>query len=130
MEQQRDDRSLGELFSELSSNTSNLVRQEINLARAEMTQKATEAGRQAGMIGVGGVLAHTALLALVAALVAGLSEFMPIWVSALLVGIVLAIVGYFLIRQGVDKLKQLNPKPEQTIETLKEDKEWIKDQTR
>ena len=130
MEQQRDDRSLGELFSELSSNTSNLVRQEINLAKAEMTQKATEAGRQAGMIGVGGVLAHTALLALVAALVAGLSEFMPIWASALLVGIVLAIAGYVVIRQGLDKLKQLNPKPEQTIETLKEDKEWIKDQTR
>jgi uncharacterized membrane protein YqjE len=130
MEQQRDDRSLGELFSELSSNTSNLVRQEINLAKAEMTQKATEAGRQAGMIGVGGVLAHTALLALVAALVAGLGEFMPIWASALLVGIVLAIAGYFVIRQGLDKLKQLNPKPEQTIETLKEDKEWIKDQTR
>ena len=130
MEQQRDDRSLGELFSELASDTSNLVRQEINLAKAEMTQKATEAGRQAGMIGVGGVLAHTALLALVTALVAGLSAFMPIWASALLVGIVLAIAGYVLIRQGVDKLKQLNPKPEQTIETLKEDKEWIKDQTR
>ena len=130
MEQQRDDRSLGELFSELAGDTSNLVRQEINLAKAEMTQKATEAGRQAGMVGVGGVLAHTALLALVAALVAGLSEFMPIWASALLVGIVLAIAGYVVIRQGLDKLKQLNPKPEQTIETLKEDKEWIKDQTR
>lgn len=130
MERPRDDRSLGELFSELASDTSNLVRQELNLARAEMTQKATAAGRDAGMIAAGGVLAHTAMLVLIAALVAGLGEFMPIWASALLVGIVLAISAYVLIRQGLTALKQINPKPEQTIETLKEDKEWIKDQTR
>jgi len=130
MERQRDDRSLGELFAELASDTSNLVRQEINLARAEMTQKATEAGRDAGKIAAGGVLAHTALLVLVAALVAGLGEFMPIWLSALIVGVVLAIAGYILIRQGLDALKRIDPKPQQTIETLKEDKEWIKDQTR
>jgi len=130
MERQRDDRSLGELFAELASDTSNLVRQEINLVRAEMTQKATEAGRDAGKIAAGGVLAHTALLVLVAALVAGLGEFMPIWLSALIVGVVLAIAGYILIRQGLDALKRIDPKPQQTIETLKEDKEWIKDQTR
>lgn len=130
MEQQRDDRSLGELFSGLASDTSNLVRQEINLARAEMTQKATEAGRDAGKIAAGGVLAHTALLVLVAALVAGLGEFMPIWLSALIVGVVLAIAGYVLIRQGLDAIKRIDPKPQQTIDTLKEDKEWIKDQTR
>lgn len=130
MERPRDERSLGELFSELASDTSNLVRQELNLARAEITQKATAAGRDAGMIAAGGVLAHTAMLVLIAALVAGLAEFMPVWVSALLVGIVLAIAAYVLIRQGLNALKQINPKPEQTIETLKEDKEWIKDQTR
>lgn len=130
MERQRDDRSLGELFSELASDTSNLVRQELNLARAEMTQKATAAGRDAGMIAAGGVLAHTALLVLVAALVAVLDIFMPIWLSALIVGVVLAIVGYVLIRQGLEALKRIDPKPQQTIETLKEDKEWIKDQTR
>lgn len=130
MEQPRDQRSLGELFSELANDTSTLVRQEIQLAKTEMTQKASSAGRDAGMIGAGGALAYAGLLAIIAAIIIGLGQLIPMWLSALIVGVVILIIAYVLIRRGQNGLKNLNPLPEQTIETLNEDKEWAKEQTR
>jgi len=130
MEQPRDQRSLGELFSELANDTSTLVRQEIQLARTEMTQKASSAGKDAGMIGAGGALAYAGLLAIIAAIIIGLGQLIPMWLSALIVGLVILVIAYLLVRRGLDGLKNLNPLPEQTIETLNEDKEWAKEQTR
>lgn len=130
MEQPRDQRSLGELFSELANDTTTLVRQEIQLAKTEMTQKATSAGKDAGMIGAGGALAYAGLLAIIAALIIGLGNFIPMWLSALIVGLVILGIAYFLIQRGLNGLKNLDPTPRQTIETLKEDKEWAKEQTR
>ncbi len=130
MEQPRDQRSLGDLFTELANETSTLVRQEIQLARAEMTQKASSAGRDAGMIGAGGALAYAGLLAIIAAVIIGLGQLIPMWLSALIVGLVILVIAYLLVRRGLDGLKNLNPLPEQTIETLNEDKEWAKEQTR
>lgn len=123
-----DDRSLGDLFSELSRQTSTLVRQEIALAKAEMSQKASQAGKDAGMIGAGGAIAYAGFLAIVAAAVLLLGKAIDWWLAALIVGVLVAIVGGILIKMGLDHLKQTSPAPEQTIETLKEDKEWAKRQ--
>ncbi len=128
--QGRDDRSLGELFSELAQETTTLVRQEVNLATTEMTQKASRAGRHIGVLAAGGAVAYAGLLAILAAVIVLLNNVMPLWLSALLVGIVVALVGYFLIRKGLDALKREDLSPRQTIDTLKEDQQWIKDQTK
>jgi hypothetical protein len=80
----REERSLGELFAELASETSTLVRQEFQLAKTELSQKAAHAGRNAGLIGAGGAVAYAGLLALVAAAIIGLGYFIPLWLSALI----------------------------------------------
>ncbi len=126
----RDERSLGELFSELAQETSTLVRQEVDLAKTEMGQKASRVGKDVGFLAAGGAVAYAGLLAILAAVIVVLDTFLPLWLAAALVGLVVAAVGYFLIKKGLDALKQEDVAPRQTIETLKEDGQWIKDQTR
>lgn len=128
--QSRDDRSLGELFSELAQETSTLVRQEVNLAKVEMSDKASRAGRHVGILAAGGAVAYAGFLAILAGVIVLLNDVMPLWLSALLVGLVVAIVGYLLVKRGLDALKREDFAPRETIETLKEDQEWAKDQTR
>jgi uncharacterized membrane protein YqjE len=128
MEQSRDDRSLGELFSELSRQTSTLIRQEVALAKVEMKQKGAEVGKDVGMMAAGGALAYAGLLALIATIIIVLAEFMPWWLSALIVSLVVLGIGGLLVQRGMSALKQTSMAPEQTIETLKEDKEWAKKQ--
>lgn len=130
MELQRDNRSLGELFSTLANQTSTLVRQEVDLAKTELTQKATRAGREAGMIGAGAVLALGGYLALVATLIIVLDMFMPLWLAALVVGLLFAGIGFIIIQQGLKGLRQLDPAPRQTIATIKDDIAWAKEQTK
>ena len=127
--QGRDDRSLGELFTELAQETSTLVRQEVNLAKTEMSQKASTAGRHAGVLAAGGALAYAGLLAILAAVIVLLDNVMPLWLSALLVGLVVAVVGYLLVRRALEALKKEDFAPRETMETLKEDQRWAKDQT-
>jgi xanthine/uracil permease len=122
------ERSLGELFSQLSQDVSSLFQQEVRLAKVEVSQKATEAGKQAGIIAAGGSIAYAGFLALLAALILGLSEFMAAWLAALIVGIIVAGIGYFLLQKGINDLKNVNPAPEQTIKTIKEDGQWLKQQ--
>ncbi|HEX5167470.1 MAG TPA: phage holin family protein [Thermomicrobiales bacterium] len=128
MQQSRDDRSLGELFSELSRQTSTLIRQEVALAKAEMKQKGSEAGKDIGMMAAGGALAYAGLLALIAMIIIVLANVMPWWLSALIVGSVVVAIGGLMIQRGMSSLKESGVAPEQTIETLKEDKEWAKKQ--
>jgi hypothetical protein len=128
--QGRDERSLGELFAELAQETSTLVRQEVTLAKTEMSQKASRAGRHVGVMAAGGAVAYAGLLAILAALIVLLNNVMPLWLSALLVGIVVAVVGYLLVRRALDALKREDFAPRETMETLKEDQQWAKDQTR
>jgi len=130
MQPQRDERSIGELFAELARETSTLVRQEVQLAKTEMTQKVTSAGKDAGLIGAGGALAYAGLLAVLAAVIIGLGQLIPMWLSALIVGVVVIGIGYMLVQQGLNALKRIDPTPRQTMETLKEDTEWAKEQTR
>ena len=128
--QGRDDRSIGELFAELAQESATLVRQEVQLAKTEMSQKASRVGKDVGFLAVGGAVAYAGLLAILAGVIFLLNAVMPLCLSALLVGIVVAVVGYFLVKKGLDALKQEDLAPQETINTLKEDKEWAKDQTR
>lgn len=125
----KDERSLGELFSELSRETAALVRQEVALAKSELSEKASRLGRSAGLIGVGGVLGHAGLLTLIAAVVIILANAgLPLWASALIVAVVLLVVSYVLTQQGLTGLKREPLKPAETIDTLKENAQWAKGQ--
>ena len=128
--QGRDDRSLGELFSELAQETTTLVRHEVNLAKVEMTEKASRAGKHVGFLAAGGAVAYAGLLAILAGVIFLLNAVMPLWLAALLIGLVVAVVGYLLVRRGLNALKREDFAPRQTMETLKEDQQWAKDQTR
>jgi len=123
------EQSFGTLLAELSSDVSTLVRQEIELARVEMTAKAKEAGKGIGMLVGAGVAGLAVLGAFTAFLIALLSEWMPVWVASLIVTVLWAIVAFVLLRRGQRQLKEAAPpKPEQTIETVKEDVQWAKTQ--
>lgn len=125
------DRSLGELFAELSRETSDLVRHEVALAKAELSQKAARVGRDVGLISMGGALAYAGVLTLVAALVMGLAAAgLDWWMAALIVGVVVLIVGYISTQMGLSALKREEVAPTQTIDTLKENAQWAKGQIR
>ncbi len=130
MTQQQDNRSLGELFGDLAQNTGTLVRQEVELAKTEMTQKATRVGKDIAFLLAGGAVAYAGFLAILAAIAIGLGQLgVPWWIAALLVGLVVAGVGGFLVMRGLSALRQETAVPQQTIETLKEDAEWAKAKT-
>jgi uncharacterized membrane protein YqjE len=123
------DRGIGELVKDLASQTSTLVRQEIQLAQAEVTQKGKLAGKGAGMLAGAAVFGLLALGALSAALIALLDTFMATWVAALIVMVLWLIVAFVLAKAGQKSLQQATPPVPQTIETVKEDIEWAKTQT-
>jgi tetrahydromethanopterin S-methyltransferase subunit G len=126
----REDRSLGDLFSELTRETTMLVRQEVELAKTEMSQKASQVGKDVGFLAAGGMVAYAGFLALIAAVIIGLGQLgVTWWLSALLVGLVVAAIGAYLVFQGINDLKNANLAPQKTIETLKEDQQWAKQQT-
>jgi hypothetical protein len=124
----KEERSLGDLFSELAGETSTLVRQEVALAQVELTQKATVVGKNVGFLVVGGAVGYAALLALLAALIIGLSYFIPAWAAALLVAVAVGVTAYLLISKALEALKNTDLTPRQTVETLKEDAQWLKNQ--
>jgi len=129
MAQVRDERSLGDLFSDLSRETTTLVRQEVQLAKAELTQSATEAARGIGMLVAGGAVAYAGLLFLLLAIVFGLIEAgWDAWLSALVVGLVVVAIGAVLVLRARESLKPANLAPQKTVETLKEDAAWAKEQ--
>jgi uncharacterized membrane protein YqjE len=128
--QEGNDRSIGELITRLSRETVTLVRKEVQLAKAEMSQKASRVGKNVGFLVVGGVVAYTGLLALVAAVILVLGLVIPYWLSAAIVGFVIAVIGAILVVKGANTLRQEDPTPQETVETLQEDREWLRDQTR
>jgi hypothetical protein len=120
-----DNRSLGELFSELSRETGTLIRKELELASTEMTSKARIAGGHVAVVATGGALAHAGMLVILAAIVIALTRLgITAWLSALIVGLVTGGVGYLLVNRGLASLRQTSVAPKQTIETLKEDAKW------
>ena len=121
------ERPIGEVAKNLTSDLSLLLRQEIELAKAEMAQKARTAAPGLGMFGGAGIVALCAAGALTAFLVLVFSLFLPDWAAALIVGVAMAAVALVLIRQGKERIAEAGkPVPEQTIETVKEDVEWAK----
>lgn len=125
----RDERSLGELFGELTREVTTLVRQEATLAKTEITQKISLVGKDVAMLAAGGAVAYAGLLAIVAAVIIGLANAgLPWWASALLVGIVVAGTGGFLVQRGMNALKHEDLAPRETLETVKEDTQWARRQ--
>ncbi len=125
---QKDERSLGDLFSELAADTGVLVRQEVALAQVEISAKATRVGKQVGYLAVGGAIGYAGVLAIMAGIIMGLSYFIPAWAAALLVGALVGAASFFLISSAIERLKNTNLKPEETVESIKEDAEWLKNQ--
>jgi Putative Actinobacterial Holin-X, holin superfamily III len=123
------DASVGQLISDISDDLSTLFRQEIELAKAEIRQEARKAGKAAGMLGVAGFAGYMVALLLTLALVAALSNVMdPGW-AALIVAAVWAVAGAVLYTTGRQRLRTVSPVPRQTVETLKEDAQWLKNPT-
>lgn len=130
MQPGKTEKSLGELIGDLTREITTLVKQEMTLLKTEMSHKAARAGKDVGMLVGGGAVFYAGVLTLVAAIVLVLDLFMPLWLSALLVGLVVAGAGGYLVKQGLDALKSEDLAPRQTLETLKEDTQWAKEQTR
>ena len=126
----REDRSIGELFGQLTQDMTLLFRQELQLARAEMTEKISTVTANLVSVLAGGFVAYIGALALVAALILGLHEAANIapWVSALIVGALFAIVGYMMLSRGMKELKRVDLAPRRTVESLKDDVQWAKEQ--
>lgn len=124
-----DERSLGDLFTELANESSQLIRQEVALAQAEITQKVVKAGINVSYLVVGGSVAFVAFQAIVAALIIGLGTFIGnYWLSALIIGIIVAIAAYFMVSTAIETLKEMQITPQKTKETIKEDVKWVKEQ--
>ena len=129
MPELRQERGIGELFGQLSEDMTLLVRQEVQLARAELSEKLYRLTTNLVSVIAGGFVAYVGALALVAALILALNDLASIspWVSALIVGAVLAIAGYAMLRRGVSELKRVDLAPRRTVENIKDDVQAIKD---
>ncbi len=124
----KQERSIADLFSELASETGLLIRQEIALAKVELTEKASRVGRNVGYLVLGGAVAYAALLALLAAIIILLANVMSWWLAALVVAILVGIAAGVLTSKALAALKKTQVAPRQTVETLKEDAQWAKQQ--
>jgi hypothetical protein len=122
------EKSLGELFSELTSDLSNLFRKEVELAKVETKEEVARAGKAGGMLGGGALAGYFALLFLSFALAWLLDEWMHPALAFLIVGLVYGVVAAVLALQGRARLQTVNPVPQQTVETLKEDVQWARAQ--
>ena len=124
------ERSLGELFGDLTRDMSTLIRQETQLVTTEMTQKAARVGKSSGVLVGGALIAYAGFFALLWAIVYGLTSLgLPIWASFLIVAIIALAVGGVMAWRGYDTLKKTDFVPRQTVETIKEDAQWAKEQT-
>ncbi len=125
------DRPIGELMRELANETATLVRQELELAKAEMREKGRKAGKGAGMLGGAGIAGLLALGALTAFLILALDGVMPNWAAALVVAALWAVVAGVLALRGREKVQEATPPvPEQTRETIEEDLQWARNQAK
>jgi hypothetical protein len=130
-----DNRSLIDLLKELSTESGTLVRKEIELAKAEMAEKASTFGRNAAYVGVGVFVALVGAMALLWALIYGLTTFLDqfmarehaVWVAPLIIGVVITGIGYTIVQKGLHAIRCGSLTPDQTTQTLREDKQWLKE---
>jgi hypothetical protein len=123
------DTSIGELIGNISNDLSQLFRQEVELAKVEVRREATKAGKAAGMLGGAGFAGYLAVVLLSFALVFGLANVMDAGWAALIVGAIWGAVGAVLYATGRKRLKTVDPVPRRTVDTLKEDAQWLKNPT-
>jgi uncharacterized membrane protein YqjE len=124
-------RSTADLVKQLSEQTTTLVRKEIELAKAELTEKGKVAGQGAGMFGGAAVVGLLALGTLTALILALFDKAMEFWVAALIVTVVYGAIAAVLAMTGRERVKEgMPPAPEQTVETVKEDVQWAKSQAK
>ncbi|HVD58476.1 MAG TPA: phage holin family protein [Thermoleophilaceae bacterium] len=121
------ERPTADLLKELSDHTTTLVKQEIDLAKAELSEKGKKAGLGAGMFGGAGLFGVFSFAALTTCIIAALESPLNLWLAALIVAVVYAAVAGVLALQGRNKVKEAGPPvPEQTTESVKEDVQWAK----
>jgi hypothetical protein len=118
----KEDASTGQLLGALASDTSALVRQELQLASAEMTQKARHAARNGGVVAAGGVLLHLSGIAALVCVLAALQSLIPLWAAAGIVAVVLAVISVLTMQAGLRALRELDPVPKETLSTLRPDR--------
>ncbi len=135
----RDSRSVADLFRDLRDEATLLARQQVELAKAEMTEKFSKWTRNAVYIAVGGFIAYAGFLFLLLAatfgvlfglIEGGMADVHALWVAPLLVGVVVAVVGYIFVQKGISTLKRASVVPKRTHRTLREDKQWLEQKTR
>ncbi len=124
----KDERSLADLFSELTQETQTLVRQEIEMARVEASNKAKKAGKHVGYVAAGGFIAYAGFIILLMALGFLLDPLLTLPVAFLVVGLLAAGAGYILLQSGLTELKKQSYSLDRTAATIKEDKQWIKEE--
>jgi hypothetical protein len=122
----KDERPLGDLFSDLTEEMQRLVRDELAFFKLEMTRKLSQVGKDLALLAAGGAVLYAGLLTVIASVVFLLGAAMPMWVSALIVGAIALGTGYYLVKKGLTELKRTDFAPRETISTLKGDKEWLK----
>jgi hypothetical protein len=123
------DTSVGELIGNISNDLSQLFRQEVELAKAEVKQEAAKAGKAAGMLGGAAFAGYLAVVLLSFALVFALGNVMDLGWAALIVAVIWGVVGAVLYANGRKKLKTVDPVPHRTVDTIKEDAQWLKNPT-
>jgi hypothetical protein len=132
----KDERSIGELFRELATETRNLLQGEVHLAKAEMSQKLSKYVRNAASIALGGAVAFAGVITLclaasaglyVALMAAGLDASVSLWLAPLIVGIVVGVIGYALIQKGISTIKHESITPEKTTQSLRETTQWMQE---
>lgn len=130
---------IGDLFKSLRDEITTLFRQEVQLVKTETAEKAHAYSRSSTILAIGGALAFAALIVILIGLgygvtalltLAGMSMFYAAWLGPLIVGVVAAIIGYVMIRRGVNSLKRESPVPERTIRSLQENQQWVKHKLR
>lgn len=122
--------SMGEIIRDLISDVQHIVRAEMRLAKAEVKEKAQQAGQAGGMFGGAAVCGLFAGACLVVTCIAALALAMPVWLAALIMAVCLGCAAWAMFLGGRNRMKQVNPVPERTVESLKEDVEWAKHRTR
>jgi uncharacterized membrane protein YqjE len=125
-----EERSIGELFGHLTSDLGDLMRSEMELARVEIREEAAKAGKAAGMLGAGGLIAYLGVALLATAAAWGLAEAIDAGWAFLIVGLVVGAIGAVLVLMGRNRLRDVRPVPEETVETLKEDAQWARAQVK
>lgn len=125
-EEQEREKTLSELMTDLSIEVRNLFRQEMLLAKNEMSAKISRGVNDMRSAAMGGALLHAGFFAIVAAIVIALGNAVSYWLSALIVGVVASAIGYYMVRKSITDMRKIDITPQQTMSSFREDEKWLK----